>query len=317
MSIDERACTAARRTVLAVTAASDAGASYRELVDVHRRRTVAKVAAASAAVLALLLVVVVGAGGLPSRRSAPASPKPVGTMPFRAAPPFCGPLAFGDSLSDYVTVGGPCPTGPGRYLSVAMGVGTSPPFAFTLPRGWTLQAVGGVAGGGVMPALGGLLLRSSATGDALVLAEYPTEVTASGRMSDTEGVSAAGVARRLAAHGSVQPAPVVATTLGGRDALRVHLVARAGTAYRGHCLIGATCAVTFALARDPYPGRSYLGLVPGVPSTAVVLSEPSGIVMVAWTWGDPDADHDLAGLLSSIDLMPPVLCRFKLEPCVD
>jgi hypothetical protein len=317
VSIDEMARAAARRTTVAMAAGSDADASYRELVALHRRRARAKIAAVSAVALAALLVVFAGSGGLSHRRSEPAVPKPSDTKAFRAAPPFCGPLANGDSLSDYVKVGGECPTGPGRYLTVAMGYGTSPPFAFTLPKDWTIKEIGGIGGGPVMPALGGLLLRSSATGDALVLTEYPTEVAESGRMSGTEGISPAGIARRLAARSNVQPTSVVATKLGGRVAYRVDLVARPGTAHSGPCLIGDSCAVTFALAQDPYPGRSYLGLVPGVPSTAVVLTGSTGIVTVAWTWGDPDVDHDLAGLLSSIDFAPPVICRFHAEPCVD
>jgi hypothetical protein len=316
VSIDEMARASARRTTVAIVAGRDADASYRELVALHRRRGRAKFAAVSTVVLAVLLVVFAGSGGLSHRRSEPVAPRPSDTKAFRAAPPFCGPLANGESLSDYVKVGGACPTGPGRYLSVAMGYGSSPPFAFTLPKDWTVQEIGGGGGGPVMPALGGLLLRSSSTDAALVLAEYPTEVAESGRMSHTEGISPMGIARRLAERSSVQPTTVVATKLGGRAAYRVDLVARPGTAYRGHCLIGDSCAVTFALAQDPYPGRSYIGLVPGVPSTAVVLTGSTGIVMVAWTWGDPDVDHDLAGLLSSIDLAPPVICRFDAEPCV-
>jgi hypothetical protein len=299
-----------------MAAGSDADASYRELVGLHRRRARAKIAAVSAVVLAVLFVVLAGSGGLSHRRSEPVAPRPSDAKAFRAAPPFCGELAYGLSLSQYVTVGGACPTGPGRYLSVEMGYGSSPPFAFTLPKDWTIQALGGIGGGSVRPALGGLLLRSSATGAALVLAEYPGEVAESGRMSGTEGISPLGIARRLAARSNVQPTSVVTTKLGGRVAYRVDLVARPGTAHSGHCLIGDSCAVTFALAQDPYPGRSYIGLVPGVPSTALVLTGPTGIVMVAWTWGDPDADRDLAGLLSSIDLAPPVICQLEVEPCV-
>ncbi|MDP9219734.1 MAG: hypothetical protein M3P23_04245 [Actinomycetota bacterium] len=315
MSIDELARMTARRTGAAVGAASDPDASFLELVAIHRRRTQAKVVAVSATLLAVVLVVFVGTAGVSHHRAEPVAPKPSDTRPFRAAPPFCGPVSYGDSLSHYVDVGGACPTGPGRYLTVSMGYGTSPPFAFTLPKGWTIQEVGGVGGGDVMPALGGLLLRSSVTGDALVLAEYPTEVAASGRLSNTEGVSAQGIARRLAARSFVQPTAVVATKLGGQDGWRVNLMARPGAVYAGHCLIGDGCLVTFALARDPYPGRSYIGLVPNVPSTAVVVSGTTGIVMVAWTWGNPDVDQELAGLLASIDLRPPVVCQFDVEPC--
>jgi hypothetical protein len=316
VSIDEMARAAARRTTAAMAAGSDADASYRELVALRRRRARAKLAAGSAVVLAVLIVVFAGSGGLSHRRSEPVAPRPSDTKAFRAAPPFCGELPYGLSLSEYVKVGGACPSGPGRYLSVEMGYGSSPPFAFTLPKDWTIQELGGIGGGSIMPALGGLLLRSSASGAALVLAEYPTEVAESGRMSNTEGISAVGIARRLAARSDVQPSRVVTTTLAGRTAYRVDVVARPGTAYSGHCLIGDSCAVTFALARDPYPGRSYVGLVPGVPSTALVLNGPTGIVMVAWTWGDPDVDQELAGLLSSIDLAPPVVCQLEVEPCV-
>jgi hypothetical protein len=302
---------AARRTSVAMAAASDADTSYRELVVLHRRRARAKIAAVSAVLLAVLIVVFAGSGGVSLRRSEPVAPRPTDTKAFRAAPPFCGPEAFGVSLSEYVKVGGDCPTGPGRYLSAEAGYGSSPAFAFTLPKGWTIQAIGG---GSVRPGLGGLLLRSNATGAGLVLTQYPTEVAESGRTSQTVGASPAEIARRLAGRGDVQPTRVVATTLGGRIAYRVDLVARPGTAHSGHCLIGDSCAVTFALAQDPYPGRSYIGLVPGVPSTALVL--PAPIFTVAWTWGDPDVDHDLAGLLSSIDFAPPIICHFEVEPCV-
>jgi hypothetical protein len=315
VSIDEMARTAARRTSVAVAAASDTDTAYRDLVAVHRRRARVKVVAVSATLLAVLLVVVVGAGERPNRRVEPIAPKPTSTKAFRAAPPFCGPTSYGESLTKYVDVGGACPTGPGRYLTVSMGYGTSPPFAFTLPKDWTIQEVGGVGGGDVMPALGGLLLRSSVTGHALVLAEYPTEVLESGRLSNTEGVSVEGIARRLEEHSFVRPTTPFALKVDGQDAWRVNLMARPSAAYAGHCLIGDRCAVTFALARDAYPGRSYLGLVPDLPSTAIVIDGTTHIVTVAWTWGDPDVDPELSGILTSIDLHPPVVCQFQVEPC--
>jgi hypothetical protein len=55
--------------------------------------------------------------------------------------------------------------------------------------------------------------------------------------------------------------------------------------------------------------------VPGVPSTAFVVPGTTGIVMVAWTWGDPEVDQELGGLLASIDLLPPVTCKFDALPC--
>lgn len=315
MSIDELARATARRTAAAAAAVSDTGASYRELIGMRRRRSQAKVVAWSATLLAVLLVVFVGTAGTTHGRVEPIAPKPTVTKPFRAAPPFCGPIAFGESLSDYVDVGGGCPTGPGRYLSVEMGYGTSPPFAFTLPKGWTIQGLGGVGGGGVMPALGGLLLRSEVSGDALVLAEYPTEVSASGRLTNTEGVAPESIARRLAALSFVQRTSAVPARVGGQDGWRVDLVARPDAAYAGHCVVGDRCAVAFALGRDPFPGRSFIGLVPGVPSTAFVFPGTTNIVLVAWTWGDPVVDHELDGLLTSIDLLPPVTCRFGDLPC--
>jgi hypothetical protein len=315
VSIDEMARTAARRTTGAMAAASDSETAYRDLVAVHRRRARAKAVALSATLLAVLLVVIVGAGQRPNRRVEPIAPKPTTTKAFLAAPPFCGKLPFGYSLQKYVDVGPECPTGPGRYLTVSMGYGTSPPFAFTLPKQWTISEVGGVGGGDVMPALGGLLLRSSVTGHAVVLAEYPTEVLGSGRLRNTEGAPIAGIAQRLAQHSFVQPTAPFELKVDGEDAWRVNLQARPGTAYAGHCLVGDRCAVTFALARDPYPGRSSIGLVPGLPSTAIILDGTTHIVTLAWTWGDPDADPDLSGILSSLDLHPPVACQFQVEPC--
>jgi hypothetical protein len=315
VSIEEMARTAARRTSAAITAASDTETAYRDLVAAHRRRARAKAVAVSATLLAVLLVVVVGAGERPNQRVEPIAPKPTSTKAFRAAPPFCGPTFFGESLVKYVDVGGQCPTGPGRYLTVSMGYGTSPPFAFTLPKDWTISEVGGVGGGDVMPALGGLLLRSSVTGHALVLAEYPTEVLDTGRLRNTEGDSVEGIAQRLAEHSFVQPTAPFELKVDGEDAWRVNLEARPGALYAGRCLIGDTCAVTFALARDPYPGRSYLGLVPGLPSTAIVIDGTTHIVTMAWTWGDPDTDPDLSAILTSIDLHPAVVCQFQVEPC--
>ncbi len=315
MSIDEMARTAARRTNAAIASASDAETTYGDLVAVHRRRSRAKAVAVSATLLAVLLVVVVGAGGRPNHRVEPIAPKPTITKAFRAAPPFCGKLPFGVSVEQYVNVGGECPTGPGRYLTVAMGYGTSPPFAFTLPKDWTISEVGGIGGGDVMPALGGLLLRSSVTGHALVLTEYPTEVLDTGRLRNTEGDSIKGVAQRLAERSIVKPTTPFSLEIDGQDAWRVNLEARPGTAYAGHCLVGDTCALTFALSRDPYPGRSYVGLVPNLPSTAIVIDGTTHILMLAWTWGDPDVDPDLSGILSSIDLHPAVVCKFQVEPC--
>jgi hypothetical protein len=318
VSIDEMARTAARRTSTAVAAASDTDTAYGDLVAVHRRRARAKVVAVSASLLAALLVVVVGAAERPNRRIepiAPVTPKPTSTKAFLAAPPFCGPTPLGDSLEKYVDVGGECPTGPGRYLTISMGYGTSPPFAFTLPKDWTIQEIGAMGGGGVMPALGGLLLRSNVTGHALVLAEYPTEVLDSGRLSNTEGASIEGIVTRLAERSFVQPTTPFGLKVDGEDAWRVNLVARPDAAYGGHCLIGDRCAVTFALGRDPYPGRSYAGLVPGLPSTAIVIDGTTHIVTMVWTWGDPDVDPDLSGILTSIDLHPNVLCRLQVEPC--
>jgi hypothetical protein len=317
VSIDEMARASARRTSGAFAAVGAPETAYGELVALRRRRTHAKVAALSIVVVAVLLVVFAGSGAWSRRATEPIAPKPSVTKPFRAAPPFCGPGSSGESLSDYVKVGGPCPTGAGRYLSQEMGYATAPPFAFTLPRDWTIEELGGVGGGDVMPALGGLLLRSSRTGDALVLAEYPTEVGATGRLTGTVGASPKSIAQRLAGRSFVQPATVVATQLGGRDAWRVDLVSRPGASYDGHCVLGDRCAVTFALAQDPYPGRSYIGLRPGVPSTALVAKGNGGIVLVAWTWGDPDIDQELRGVLGSIDLTPPVVCRDDALPCAD
>jgi hypothetical protein len=313
MSVDERARATARRTSAAVTAMSDTEATYRELLGLHRRRTRAKIVALSAAVVAVLVVVAVGAGGSSSRRSEPIAPRPTNTKAFRAAPPFCGPASFGASVSRYVDVGGECPSGPGRYLSVQMGPAARP-LAFTLPEGWTIQELGGVSGGSVMPALGGLLFRSSTTDDAMVLAEYPTEL--GGSVPAAVNVPMAeDVVRRLAARSSVRAARVGPATVAGGAAWRVDLRARTDATYRGHCVIGDRCVVTFGLARDNYPGRSYVGLLPSVPSTALVVNGPSGNEVLAWTWGDPDVDHALAGLLASIDLDPAVDCGSDW-PCV-
>jgi hypothetical protein len=302
----------AGRTTAALAATSDIDARYRELVAVHRRRVRAKAVAASAVALALVLVVVVGSGGLSHHRSEPIAPLP-STKPFRAAPPLCGPMSFGEELSDYVDVGGTCPTGPGRYLSLLAGPGAQPPFAFTLPQGWTIRPIPAVGGGPVVPSLGGLLLRSSATGDALVLTELPTEVPEF-HSTDGNGETPKDIARRLTTRSFVQPTSVVRTSIDGHAAWRVDLVARPDTTYDGQCA-GDRCAVTFALGRD-YPGRSYVGLVPNVPSTAFVFNGYRQIVTVAWTWGDPDLDQELAGLLASIDLSPPITCTPGAQPCV-
>jgi hypothetical protein len=308
MSIDEVARTTARRTTAAVAAATDADSAYRSLLTAHRRRVRAKVVAASAFVLALLLVVFVGSGVPSHRRSEPIAPQPTETKPFRAAPPFCGPAAYGDQYADYVKVGGICPAGPGRYLSLALGIGSNSPFAFTLPEGWSIREIAGVGGGPVMPALGGLLLQSTATGHALVLTEFPTQVRSSGRRIEVGYITTASVAHGLATNGFVRRTTAVRTTVGGRRGWRVDLLARPDAAYAGHCLVGDRCAVTFALAGRDYPGRSYLGLVPNVPSTAFAVYAGRNILTVLWTWGDPDADPGLGGLIASLDLDPPAVC---------
>lgn len=314
MSLDQMARASARRTNQTVAGSYDIGRAYRELVAVHRRRVRAKVVGASAVLLAVLVVVVVGAWGPARRSSEPIAPRPSVTKPYLAAAPLCGPNSFGEEFSQYVDVGHSCPTGPGRYLSLLMGVGTNPPFALTLPAGWTLRGLGGAGGGPVMPALGGLFLQAPSGGHGLVLAEYPTEVPAF-NSPDGSGETPRDIAERLARHEFVQPAHVVRTSLGGREAWRVDLVQPQETATDGFCVTGDRCAVTFGLARDNYAGRSFVGVVPGVPSTAYVLyGRSTGIVTLAWTFGSPDTDEELAQVLASIDLDPP-LCASGASAC--
>jgi hypothetical protein len=311
MSIDEMGRASAGRTTAAIAAAGDTDAGYVGLLAVHRRRSRARVVVAAAALVAVLIVVFAGSGSLSHHRSELVS-FCFDTKPYRAAPPFCGPLA--QELPDYVHAGGVCPAGPGRYLSLTMGIGTSSPFAFTLPPGWTVEELAGAGGGGSVPYLGGLLLQSTVTGHALVLTEYPTEVP---DVSNEEAGRPKGIASRLATRQFVQPTKVSPATLGGRAGWRVDLQARSDAVFDGHCVLGDRCAVTFGLAGDDFPGRPYVGLLPGVPSTALVFNALAGggIVTLAWTWGDPDRDPELGGLLMSLDFRPPVVCEEGFVTC--
>lgn len=307
MSLDEMARASARRTTQAVAAASDTDRAFRELVTVHRRRVGAKVVGTSALVLAVVLVVVVGTA--PSRRQTePIAPQPTPTKAYLAAPPFCGRQpTFGDEFSQYVDVGHACPTGPGRYLSVLMGIGSDPPFTFTLPPGWTVRGLEGAGGGPIMPALGGLMLKAPSGGRALVVAEYPSERPA---LSTDTGIVGApqNIAARLATHQYLTRTTAVRTSLGGREAWRVDLTMPEETNTDGFCVTGDRCAVTFALGGDDFPGRSYLGVVPGTPSRAFVLNGTGGgIPTVVWTYGDPDTDPALASVLAGLDFNPPVV----------
>ena len=313
MSLDEMARASARRTTQRIATSYDTERAYRELVAVHRNRVRAKVVGASALVLAVLLVVAVGAGGSARHRSEPIAPQPR-TKSFLAAPPICGSSPLGQEFAQYVDVGHRCPSGPGRYLSLLAGVGSQPPFAFTVPSGWTVRGLSGAGGGPVVPGLGGLFLQARSGGHGVVLAEYPTEMPA---FSSTDGSGEAprDIAARLAGHEYVRPTTVVATTLGHREAWRVDLVQPEETGTDGVCVTGDRCAVTFGLARDSYPGRSYLGVVPDVPSTAYLLyGSGSGIITLAWTYGDPDSDPALAQVLESIDFDPPV-CGVRAATC--
>ncbi len=314
MSLDELGRASAQRASQTFATSYDAGRAYRELVAVQRRRARAKVVGGSAVVLAVLLAVVVGAGANGRHRTEPAAPRPSTTKQYLAAPPLCGPQSYGAELSPYVDVGHSCPTAPGRYLSMLMGVGSSPPFAFTVPSGWTVRGLGGVGGGDVRPALGGLWLQAPQGGHGLVLAEYPTEMPAFSS-SDGSGETPKDIAGRLATRDFVQPTQAVRTSLGGREAWRVNLVQPEETSTDGICVTGDRCAVTFGLGGDNYPGRSFIGVVPGVPSTAYVLyGRGNGILTVAWTFGDPDTDRDLGQVLASIDLDPP-LCTSGAASC--
>jgi hypothetical protein len=306
MSLDEMGRASARRATQTFTTSYDVSPAYRELVAVQRRRARAKVVGGSAAVLAVLLAIVVGAGVTGRHRTEPAAPRPSTTKQYLAAPPLCGPQSIGSELSQYVDVGHSCPNGPGRYLSLLMGIGSNPPFAFTLPSGWTVRGLGGVGGGDVRPALGGLWLQPPHGGHGLVLAEFPTEIPAFSRY-DGSGEAPGNIAARLATRDFVQPTDPVRSSLGGRAAWRINLVQREEASTDGICVTGNRCGLTFGLGGEEYPGRSFIGVVPGLPSTAYVLyGRGNRILTVAWTFGDPDTDHDLGQVLASIDLDPPL-----------
>jgi hypothetical protein len=318
VNLDELARSTGRRTTATLAASTEPAAALRDLTQMRHRRAAARAAAAAASVV-LLFGLWWGSPGLPFLRSAPPAtprPHPAPTKPFLAAPPLCGPQRVTVPFDyDAAVAAGPCPSGPGRYLSLNLGVSTEGAYAFTLPPGWTVKAIptGGSPGPESLSA--GLQLSSTRTGSTIAFTTYPNPPgPQDGERHDwlehgkpaRDILTPAEYVQQAASNPAVMATPIPHAAIGGRPAAGADIRFRPGARHRDHCLIGDGCAAVFTVWAVATPGLGAFGIFPDRPSRLIAFKQPGiDLPVIAWMWGPPGAssvtdDPDLIRLFNSI-----------------
>lgn len=310
MSIDELGRASGRRTTQSLASSTDGVGALRDLDRMRRRRTNVSVGAV-ASVVVVALGIWWSAAGLPFHRATPATPRPTPTTTaarhFKSAPPLCGAYSLASTFGLDRYAPAECSSGPGEYLSLLGEHVVFRPFSFTLPDGWTAEAIPARNGDLVTP-YGGVLLRSVRTGAALGLTTYPVPY---GDPADqlVADLGPAQVARLAAENPALDARPLVDPTVLSQSAPGYDLSLRPDATLTEGCLVVGACAPVFrAWGARPY--LAVFGVAAGRPSRMMAFGEGAGApYYLLWMWGAPgtasvDDDVELSDVFHSLTLFP-------------